>query len=389
MTIAQGISKKVVIKQETAWGVAAAPTAGTSEELRRVSSDLNLTKDAYGSQEIRSDQQTAVHRHGMRKVDGSLKGELSPKSYAKPMASIVRRDFAPGASVTGALALNHLTGEISGTSFASLVKGTVARFTGFDVPKYNGRNFLITDATALKLEGLFVDGTEMDVDSAAAAGVVATVGGVTFVPSTGHTNHSFTIEQFYEDISQSERFDGVKFDSMDVNLPPTGMAEISFKMLGKNMVSSQTAYFQSPAAPADTNTLSAVNGLVFTLGKKLDLVTALQFSLKGGLTTEPVVGSNMAPAIFNGRVQVSGSASLLFKDGQARDAFLNESEVALYAVFPTDSAPDSDFLAFSLGTVKFDGSSKSDGEKGIVQTVPFTAIKGASSTIYIQDSTQG
>ena len=53
-----------------------------------------------------------------------------------------------------------------------------------------------------------------------------------------------------------------------------------------------------------------------------------------------------------------------------------------------------DFVSFTMPRIKVGGNSKDDGQKGIVQTVPFTALLNTSSatnngdftTLMIQDS---
>ena len=120
MTIAKGVAKKVAYKKEAPgqWGVL--PGAAGAKYLRRVTATFNLTKEAYESNEIRTDYQVADMRHGIRSVDGSLNGELSPGSYADFMASVLARDFTAGSSATG----------LSVTIAASGVFYTIARATG-------------------------------------------------------------------------------------------------------------------------------------------------------------------------------------------------------------------------------------------------------------------
>ena len=79
MTIAAGVAKSLRYKVEATWGLAPGTSAG--QLLRRVTSDLNLTKETYQSAEIRSDYQVADFRHGVRSVAGTINGELSPGTW--------------------------------------------------------------------------------------------------------------------------------------------------------------------------------------------------------------------------------------------------------------------------------------------------------------------
>lgn len=93
MPIATGVSKLLVVKKETSWGLNP-PGASGGVYMRRVSSDLSLTKQTYESEEIRADFQVADFRHGVRQVAGSIDGELSPGSYQLFLAAATRKLFA-------------------------------------------------------------------------------------------------------------------------------------------------------------------------------------------------------------------------------------------------------------------------------------------------------
>lgn len=388
MTVAQGVSKKVAIKKEAAWGT----PAGTNgaRYLRRVTSDLSLTKDVFASKEIRDDQQTAVSRHGMRKVEGTLATELSPGSYADILAAATRSAFAAGPTITAITIAATATG-FEGADFAAagFQPGHIVRAVGFVTAANNANNFIVTAATANALTGEFVNGDVIGVEIAGANVTIALAGKQTLVPSTGHTNDSFTVEHFFSDINESEVFTGVKIDSIDLKLPPSGMAEMSVKLMGKDMQTGNVQYFTAPAAASTTNALAAVNGRIYAGGARLTLLTSLDISIKSNLSTEPVVGSNTAPDIFRGRVAVSLNMSAFFENGTLRDMFIAEGEMPVFAVFTESEAPNADFIAFRLPRVKPNGASKDDGEKGLVQSIPAEVLKSASdTTISIQDSTQ-
>jgi hypothetical protein len=53
--------------------------------------------------------------------------------------------------------------------------------------------------------------------------------------------------------------------------------------------------------------------------------------------------------------------------------------VSIYAVFPISDAADADFIAFQIPRAKLTGSSK-DGDKEIIQTIPFQAIFNTAGT---------
>ena len=420
MTIAKGVSKKLVIAEQTALGTVAAADAATAAYMRRVSSTIDLTKDTYQSGEIRTDMQVADMRHGAKSVSGSLSGELSPGSYQMLMAAMLRKAWASGvsdgpnddiaaAATTGAGGtftrhdMDESSAESEGQDWITdgFKVGDVIRMTGWTSPATanNTHNFMITALTATVMTVIGLDGNPPVAKAAGDPITTTVVGKKTHVPLTAHTNKYFTIEHNYADVDLSELFTDCKLASMSVKLPPTGMGTIDFSVVGLDMTPKSGAdapYFTSPAAMAETGVLASVNGLIYVNGSAVALLTGLDFEVNGNATTaDPVVGSNTRPDVFDGRVTVSGNMTVYFVDATFRDYFVNETEVSLFGAFTTADDADADFLAFCMPRVKVGGSSKDDGEKGLIQTMPFTALLnvngGASAnseetTISIQDS---
>ena len=93
MATASGVEKKVILAPQAAKGTCAVANVGTAQYLRRVTSSMNLTKETYQSNEMRADRQIADFRHGVQSVEGSISGELSPGTYEKFMAAILRKEW--------------------------------------------------------------------------------------------------------------------------------------------------------------------------------------------------------------------------------------------------------------------------------------------------------
>ncbi|HNC42446.1 MAG TPA: hypothetical protein PK522_11735, partial [Nitrosomonas sp.] len=72
--------------------------------------------------------------------------------------------------------------------------------------------------------------------------------------------------------------------------------------------------------------------------------------------------------------------------------FEDETEASVTMTLTTNNAANADFVSFTMPRIKVGGNSKDDGQKGIVQTVPFTALlnpgtnNGDATTLMIQDS---
>lgn len=401
MPQAAGVFKTVAYKAEVTYGLV--PAAASAQALRRVTSDLSLTKQTYQSNEIRPDQQVADYRHGVRSVDGSINGELSPKTYADFIAAALRRDFAAVAAISGASITvagagpTYTITRAAGSFLTDGVKaGDVIRLS---VGGFNANNLLknifVVSLTATVLTVRTLNGSTLTAEGPIVTSTVTVFGKKTFAPTSGHTNKSFSIEHWFSDIAQSEVFSGCQPTKIDLQLPPTGLATINIGMLGQNITAATAQYFTSPTVVTSTGVTAAVNGLILVGGIVVATVTGLSLSLDSARSGDAVVGSNTIPTRFAGRITASGQVTAYFEDATLRDAFLNETEATIMFVLTADNTAASSFVGFTLPRVKLGGSSKSDGVDGIVQTIPFMALlkttggagtDSEATTVSVQDS---
>lgn len=401
MPQASGIFKQVAIKRETTYGTV--PSAASAQLLRRVQSTIDLTKETYQSTEKRPDLQISDFRHGVRRVQGSLQGELSPKTYSDIFAAMLKRDFTAGVSasslsitVAGTAPTFTLTRGAGSYLTDGFKVGDVVRLTAgtFNAANLN-KNLLIVGLTATVATVMTLNGTSLVAEGPIASATLAVQGKKTWIPTSGHTDVSFSIEHFFSDLPLSEVYSGIKFDKAQIDLPPTGLAKVAFDVMGQNVTTSGTRYFTSPTAVTTQSVLAAVNGILLVNGVAQTVVTGLQISIDPAMSGDPVVGSNTVPNLFPGPVTVSGQFTAYFSDATLRDLFLNETETSLVVAMTADNTATADVLTFVLPRIKVGGAAKSDDQGGIVQTLPFQALinnaggTGTSSeqtTIVIQDT---
>ncbi len=414
MATASGIEKKVILCIQSAQATIAPAATATAQYLRRVTSSMNMTKETYQSNEINANRQVADFRHGVQSIEGSISGELSPGAYQLLMAAILRKAWTTGvnsgahADVTAA-ATTGAAGTfttVAGTWLTDGFKvGDVVRFTGWaGVLTNNAHNFLITAVTETVMTVIGLDGVPPTSEAATDSVTATVVGKKLWTPETAHTENWFSIEHNFSDIDLSEVFWDVKVNSMAIKLPATGLSSIEFGLMGlnhTNKVSGDSPYFTAVVAAETHGILAAVNGAIYVQGTKIALLTGIDFDVAGNLSSEGVVGSNVKPDIFDGRVVVKGNMTVFFEDATFRDYFENETEVSINCAFTDSNDADAEFLAFAMSRVKVGGASKDDGEKGIIQTLPFVALfdtgagpaTGATATdhlattLSIQDST--
>ena len=328
MPQASGIFKQVAIKRELVYGTA--PAASGAQLLRRAQSTIDLTKETYQSGEIRPDMQVADFRHGVRRIQGSLQGELSPKTYSDIFAAVLKREFTAGASTTGlaitiaaGLGSSYTVTRGSGSYLTDGFKvGDVVRLTAgtFNAANLN-KNLLIMGLTATMATVMTLNGSTLTAEGPIASATIGVQGKKTYIPISGHTDVSFAMEHWFNDISQSEVYTGIKFDKVSLDLPPTGMAKVSFDTMGQNVTTSNSRYFTSPTAVTTNGIVAAVNGVLLVNGAVQTVVTGLSINIDPSFSGDPVVGANTVPNLFAGPVTVTGQFTAYFTDATLRDLF--------------------------------------------------------------------
>ena len=397
MPTATGINKTVSYKKETTFGVL--PTAAGAQTIRRVSSSFNLTKETYQSEEIRTDYQLSDFRHGVRSVEGNVSGELSAGTYADFLASALARNWT---AVTPSALGNTNIATVGGTYTITRATGSyltdgvrvgnVIRLTGFATAN-NSKNLLVIALTATVATVIPLNSNKLTPETVGSGGTYAVTGKTTYAPTTGHTDDSYSFESWYSDIGQSEVFTGNKVNTVGIALPATGLTTVEIGFMGQDLKQrGTTQYFTSPTAQGTNGIFAAVNGALIVNGAPVALVTSANININRNMTSEAVVGSNIKPEIYEGRIVVEGDFSTLFQDGTFAGYFDTEAEISLVIALTANSSANSEFMSFTLPRLKLSTDTKDDGEKGLVSQNSFQALKGTgangfeATTIMIQDS---
>jgi hypothetical protein len=387
---------------------------GTSAQfLRRVTSNLDLKLQTFKSNEIRSDMQRSSQSVGSRSVDGTISGELSNRTYSEFMESVLRRKFTNQADV--AIAASGFSGAKDSPritiSFASdptvltkLKVGDVVYFTTSSAMGYENRNMIVTGVTATQVTlDLLIGELTADLVTSAITFTIKLRGKKTFFPKTGHTIDSYAIEHFYEDIGESELFKGCRATQMSLKMSPSAMATIDVMFMGTGMTTKQSQQLAGAKDAGTDNVVAATNGAVYLKVKKgntavlerIGLLTSLDVTINLNGSNAQVIGSDTTPDVFLGAVDIQGNTALYFQSGQYRDMFLNQEEASLVAVFRSDGNVDGEFISIVLPKIQASGASRDDGEKGLIMTMPFTALlydtasgvtNFENTSIQIQDS---
>lgn len=399
MAKARGISKVVAYAKETTFGELA--PVGNGKQLRRTSADFTSTRESYESSEIRTDQQVADFRLGTRSSEGSLSGELSGGSYADLIQAVLARNFTAAGTEAGVdfeiaeAGLLHTFTRTTGDWTTKFKVGNVARISVAGDPANQGNNVIVVSLTPLVMTVRAISATKL-VPEVITGATLSAVGKQTYVPATGHTSDSFTVEEWYSDVMQSEVTGGVKFGSWSVSVPASGLVTTDFGAMGQGLKKTGVVqYFTNPAPLSTTAVLAAVNGAVLINGSATNAcVTDFSFSVDRAQEASQCIGSEIAEVIFDGTIRVTGSMTVYFEDGYLRDQFEKENIVTLVLALASGSAKDAEVMTFTLPKVKFSSFSKADAELGIMATVDFTAVLNdntatglVGSTIMVNDTT--
>jgi hypothetical protein len=394
MAFATGVAKRLILAEESSFGVMA--TTG-AKYYRRVSSDLTLNKDTYESQEILLSQQVVDARHGVRRPQGTLTGQLSPGSFTDIFQSTMRSNFATGAVLsTVTLALNTSAGTLTlsggGLFTAGLKREDIVRITGAGSPNtaLNGVNLRINSLSDTVI-------TTRDLPTGLTTGsltgvTVTVVGKKLIMPSTGHLYKSYSIEHWFSDTELSELFLGCRFGQTSINMPATGLVTFSSQLLGQDMVQNTAQQLTSPTGPTNSQALAAVNGKISIGNADQAVVTSMTLNIAPALEAPAVIGQNIVPWIFMGRMRVNGNLTALFQDETLANNFYNEQVTTISVELTMGSGSSPEFVRLTLPAAKTMSDQKSDGEMSLVQSMSFTALQNVSdtaidtTTLIVQDS---
>ena len=98
--------------------------------------------------------------------------------------------------------------------------GNIIRLTGAGFAPANvGNNLLVVGLTALVATVVVLSGTTLVAEGPIASANAAVVGKQSYVPLSNHTDDSYTVEQWFSDIAQSEVYTGLKPASIALSLP--------------------------------------------------------------------------------------------------------------------------------------------------------------------------
>ena len=362
MSLGEGISCRIAYKAYSTGAIQSNvqpdssidPGTTDGQILRRTSSTLSLTKDTYQSAEVRTDRQIGDYRHGVKRVTGSLNGELSPGTYWDFVEAVLRgtgtaavaKSEAELTSVAADNATSKFTFDGGDPVTEGYRVGMVIRFTNLSEALNNSKNFLITGFSGASNRDVSVHPapTTMSADTAFN---VTSVGKRVFTPASGHVSRKFAIEHYFADLDIFELFTECRIGGMNFNLPATGMATVEIPIMGRDMETGSAGsapFFSAPADVTGTGILAAVNGLIRVQGVNQGIITGAQVNINLSPESPAVVGQNFVPEIFLGRTEITGQLTAFFEDLTLVNYFRDETEISVLLYLLASSADAADAM---------------------------------------------
>jgi hypothetical protein len=204
----------------------------------------------------------------------------------------------------------------------------------------------------------------------------------------GTTLKTYSIEQYFADLVQYRLFLGVAVNELALKIQPKAIAEATFTLLGQTSLPFQGSQFAASYSTASTNApLDGFSGGLWEAGVASSLVTGLDIKLANGRTVEGVLGSRVTPAIFEGRANITGSATVFFQDPTLYNKFVNETQSSIDVLMVDPNGTD--FLRVVVPAAKFStGNVDPKAEGPVPITMDFQAILDSTSntTFYMQKS---
>ncbi len=380
-------------KVESAFGTPV--TGGSGEELRwHAGTGLALERTLIEDPTVRGDGQEEMPRLGSKRVRGSYKGSLSVGTFNTWIAALFRNTFAAAATL--------LTCD-NGATYTSLAVTNQNTLTLVGSGTFVGLGVKVGDVIRL---GATAANDSINAVVATVAANVITVLGTPWANFTADNNatlsstkkiknsstftrSSYTIEEYSEDLDESEQFVSCRISSMKLTWEPNGVCAVEFGIVGQTMNILGTAAAPGLTSPTQYVSIGLVapDATICIAGSAIAVVTRGELMFDLGAEGIDVVGSTTTPDVYEGSMHVTGTISAvrtaLTASHLAR--FLAETDnVELSVLFvEPDAAPPIDFFHVFLPRIKYMGTTKQLGEAGpIVETIPIRATARVAATGY-------
>lgn len=342
--------------------------------MRSTGRNINLTKGALESAEVRADRQLADMRHGFNQVAGSPGFELSLESYDDMLEFAFARAWKEVLVTGGPNFGVHTSGyfERSAGSFIDdgFRIGDIIRTASFSNSVNNG-DWRVTAVTATQLT--VYTGSSTLITEATGAGPTLVYPGKRL--DIGSVLSTFTMERAFADVTKYQVFKGVCVDQMSLSVQPEAIVGGTLTLLGMSADAMASSPLTTAVTAAGTNSpFAAFNGNIFEGGGLIAVCTSLDFALANNRALAPVIGSKFSPDVFEGTARITGNLTAFFEDETLYNKFVNETESSIWFKLEEPDAA-TNFMSVVFPRVKYTGDEMDPPQEGPVpQAMPFAAL---------------
>jgi len=347
---------KLYSLKEAQWGVT---PASAMKSMRFTGEGLGFNITTSSSNEIRSDRQITDLIQTGAEATGPVNFELSYGTYDEYMegalgglfANLDSGDDDDGIITAGTTAgnLDFVLDDVGNTVTLgsavvhNIVSGQWFKLTGSTT---DDGYHLASDVTGQVL-------TVASITTGETIESVATIKGSML--RNGVTQHSWTLEKFFSDITQYISFTGMMVGSMEMSMAVNEILTGSFNFMGKDSAIDVTSV--GTGAPSDSTTTDVMNA-VSNLGSIMEggapitgtFLQNLSINVDAGLRPQTGIGYLGNVAIGLGRMNITGELSAYFEDASLYNKYLNNTETSV-SFNLTDS--DGNTYIITLHRVKY------------------------------------
>lgn len=374
------------------------PAATGGQILRHVSHNLSLTKDTYAGDEVRTDLQRPMEKHGTRRSPGTLNGLLSPLTQSDLFEAVMGGDWSAAAVAVDESDMTSVSADNATAKFTFAASdpvtegfrvGDIVRFTGLSDADNNGKNFVILGfgGTSNREMTVFPAPADMTANSEFD---VTTVGRSLFMPASSHVKRKFAVEVYNSDGDIARLFTEGRFSGFDLSIAPNQDAQINFSGMWRNRVvydSNDAPFFTAPTAQTSTDIISSMDGLLRMNGATVGVVTGMSLNFNRAPSAPAQLHQDgLVPGVLLANAVLSGEFTVFLQDRTFLDAFDQATEFELLAYLPVSNADAADAMTLFLPRIKINSNNEAtiDGAKAI--QCGFTAARYLGSGAGIEST---
>lgn len=364
--------------------------AGGTQFRPNPGGSLKLSRNAFGSNEVRSDGKTSMGRLGSKSVAGSYSADLSNGTFDPLLEAIFRSTYVAAVAITQAT-MTSITTQAGPPSTITAAAGSwitqgvrvgdVIRLSGHSTAANNSRNLRVTAVTAT----VITVAESLTTDAVADNSFTLTILKKLSMTST-LTRRSFTFEEYNADIDLTKIASGCRISSVKFTGQPDGMAIVEFGIVGADLTPLATGTSPTFTSPTLSTTigLTWLDASIRVNGTDRVNLTGFELTLDLSAKTLPVIGSNVTPDVFENNLQVSGSLSMTLTDFAEFSNYTGETEFEFMALLVEPESEPKDCISLFAARCKYTGFDDQIGQDGAkIVTMPFmVGTKGAGVSGY-------